>query len=135
MRQVMSRVLVVSLLGVGLVACSPRMPVAPETNDRLGAYFFGYEVGGRSATGLVHVFDDCKRTYFQFYPALPAKQVVMLSTRGRSEVLARDEGYFVRNGTVDSGVVLVGKRKTTVTRREHECLSSEERNVRKSLAP
>lgn len=112
----------VVLACVLLGACSQRPEPMPESSDRLGHYYFGYDIERATSTGLSQVFDDCERTYLQFYPPLRPKAQVLLATGNRRDVMRADSGYFTRPGTFSAATVIVDGKESTVTRRQNDCL-------------
>lgn len=93
------------------------------------SFDFGYEVGGDSATIPLQVFDDGKRTYFQFREQLKLLPIIFrIGTNGEREqmpferrapyVIVSDisKRFYLSNGVGQASVEYVGARTTDTTK-------------------
>ena len=110
-------------LAVVLGGCSARAPRVPSPSDRLGAYRFVYEAKGKSATGFVQAFDNCKATYLQFYPLVPPSKRLVIRTEGKAAAYRTEASYVVVEGLHREIEISMGAKKTRVTSLNLDCFA------------
>ena len=101
------------LVAAAMLACAN---LAQANSPDLG-YDFSYAIDDGGNSGLVQVFDDGNRTYFQFAKQVPAKLTVFSIENGVKHLasIASKSPYLVVSGTGSSFDIVYGKAHVMVS--------------------